>query len=172
MLRWGTYSLIAMCALFLFNIFYGPKMDYQTMEVVGYVGIVVSLIFVYFGIRQYRDKVNGGYISFGRALSTGLLIVLVPAFLFGLFDVVYSTYINPSFYDDYCTKTIERMKLSLTATEFEIKSKQMKAQMEMFRANPFLQFVVMALTVFLVGFIITVVSALILRRDKKKTSIA
>lgn len=34
---------------------------------VHYTAIVLSLLFVYFGIRSYRDNQLGGKITFGRA---------------------------------------------------------------------------------------------------------
>jgi len=169
-LRTGIYCSLALIVFFLITLGIGKKLSFELQEVIGYVGIILCLIFVYFGIRQYRDKVNGGTLSFGQGIKVGLLIVLLPALLFGIFDVVYSTYINPGFYDAYCSAQLAKLQESVPAAEYEVKSKQIKAQMELFRNNPLFQFIVMALTVIIVGFILTVISTLILRKNKPNTS--
>ncbi len=171
-LRTGIYCSLALILLFLFNIGVGKKLSFETQEVIGYAGIILSLIFVYFGIRQFRDRVNGGTLSFGQGIKVGFLIVLIPALLFGVFDVAYSTIIYPEFYDEYCSAQLAKLQQSLPAAEYEVKAKQIKEQMELFRNNPLFQFIVMALTVIIVGFIITVISTLILRKNKPKSSFA
>ena len=41
-------------------------LGYAATEVAGYLGMVLSLAFVFFGIRYYRDHVNGGNLTFGK----------------------------------------------------------------------------------------------------------
>ena len=122
-LRTGIYISLALVAFFLITLGIGKKLSFELQEVIGYVGIILCLIFVYFGIRQYRDKVNGGTLSFGQGIKVGLLIVLLPALLFGIFDVAYSTYINPEFYDEYCSAQLAKLQQSLPAAEYEVKAK-------------------------------------------------
>ena len=50
---------------------------YDKAAIVGYTGIVASFLFVYFGVRSYRDNVAGGTLSFGKAFGIGLLITLI-----------------------------------------------------------------------------------------------
>ena len=54
-----------------------------------------SMIFVYLGIRQYRDEVNGGSVDFWQAVKIGVMIGAIPAVVFGIFDAIYVEYINP-----------------------------------------------------------------------------
>jgi len=171
-LRTGIYCTLALVIFFLITLGIGKKLSFELQEVIGYVGIILCLIFVYFGIRQYRDKVNGGVLSFGQGIKVLLLILLMPASLFRIFDAAYSTYINPEFFDEYCSAQLAKLQQSSSAAEYEVKSKQIKAQMDLFKNNPLIQFFVMALTVLVVGFIITVISALILRKNKPKSSFA
>jgi hypothetical protein len=46
-------------------------------EIVGYTGIVLSALLVFFGVRSYRENVGEGRISFGRAFAVGILITLI-----------------------------------------------------------------------------------------------
>ena len=47
------------------------------MLVVGYTTIVISFLFVYFGMRSYRDNVLGGTMTFGKGFNAGILITLI-----------------------------------------------------------------------------------------------
>ncbi len=67
-------------------------------------------------IRQYRDQVNGGTLSFGQGLKVGMTIVLLPALLFGVFDVLYTKLFNPGFWDEYGAAELAKMKASLPQT--------------------------------------------------------
>ena len=51
--------------------------DYDTQEIIGYLTIFISMVFVFIGIKHYRDRVNKGSLSFGEGLKVGLLIVLI-----------------------------------------------------------------------------------------------
>ena len=45
--------------------------------IVGYTAIVLSFLFVFFGMRAYRDQLGGAPLSFGRAFAVGLMITLI-----------------------------------------------------------------------------------------------
>ncbi len=162
-LRYGVYSGITICVLALAGWFLGKNLDYSIQEVIGYAGMVVSLLFVFFGIKHFRDKENNGIVSFGKALLIGILISLIAALAFGILDVIYIKYINPDFVAEYYAHSIEEIRNSLPAAEFEVKFKELEAQKEMF-SNTFLNFFLMFATVVIIGFIISLISALILQR--------
>ena len=46
---------------------------------IGYTGMVLAFLMVYFGVRSYRDNVAGGQIGFGRAFVVGLAITFVAS---------------------------------------------------------------------------------------------
>lgn len=165
LLRNGFYAAITMIGIFTLSFTLGKKLSYETQEVLGYAGIVISLVFVYFGIRQYRDQVNGGTLSFGQGLKVGMTIVLLPALLFGVFDVLYTKLFNPGFWDKYGAAELAKMKASLPAAQYEVTAREMTEQMEFFKNAPFFQFLIMFLTVVAVGLIITVISSLLLKRN-------
>lgn len=161
-LRYGVYSAITICVLSLAGWFLGKNLDYSIQEVIGYAGMIVSLLFVFFGIKHYRDKENSGIVSFGNALLIGVLITLIAALAFGILDVIYVKYINPDFMTEYYTHYVEQMKNTLSASEFKIKLAELEAQKELF-SNIYMSFFLMFATVFIIGFIISLISALILQ---------
>ncbi|MEW7289167.1 DUF4199 domain-containing protein [Aquimarina sp. 2304DJ70-9] len=162
-LRYGVYSAITICVLALAGWFLGKNLDYSIQEVIGYTGMVVSLLFVYFGIKHYRDKENDGMVSFGKALLIGVLISLIAALAFGILDVIYVKYINPDFMAEYYTHYLEQMRSTLSEAEFKIEFEKLEAQKELF-ANIFMSFFIMFATVLIIGFIISLLSALLLQR--------
>jgi hypothetical protein len=100
-IKYGVYGLVFSLFLFLGMLYFGMDLDYDTQEVLGYLTILVSLSFVYYGIRHYRDRVNGGRLSFGKGFLIGILITLFCALGVAIADYIYTTVIYPEFYDDY-----------------------------------------------------------------------
>lgn len=162
-IRYGIYSAITICVLALAGWFLGKNLDYSIQEVIGYTSMVVSLLFVFFGIKHFRDKENSGIVSFGKALLIGVLISLIAALAFGILDVIYIKYINPDFMAEYYAHYVEQLRQSLSEAEFKVEYEKLQAQKEMF-SNRFISFLLMAATVFIIGFIISLISALILQR--------
>ncbi|WP_299313123.1 DUF4199 domain-containing protein [uncultured Aquimarina sp.] len=162
-LRYGVYGAITISILFILALFLGKNLSYGLQEVIGYTTMVVSLIFVFFGIKHYRDKENSGVISFGKALVIGVLISLFSAIAFGLLDVIYIKYINPDFTTEYYTRMVEQISSSVPEAEFKIKLAELEAQKEMF-SSPLMNFLLMSATVLIIGFIISLISGLILQR--------
>jgi len=161
--RYGIYGAITICILFTLALTLGKNLSYSLQEVIGYTSMVISLIFVYFGIKHYRDTENNGTVSFGKALVIGLLISLFAAIAFGLLDVIYIKYINPDFSTEYYGHIIEEMRTTLPEEEFKIKLAELETQKELF-SSPLMNFLLMSVTVLIIGFIISLISGLILQR--------
>ncbi|MEM7186514.1 MAG: DUF4199 domain-containing protein [Bacteroidota bacterium] len=146
-IKYGIYSLLTASVLFLAGLVFGKDLSYSTQAIFGYASMVVSLVFVFFGIKHYRDQVNEGVISFRKAFIIGVCITLFAAIGFGIVDYIYTTVINPEFMTQY----IEAMKAS-GATE------EIPEYGSVFLA------VVMFMTVLVIGIIMTILSSLILSR--------
>ena len=169
-IRFGTYaSVIVVGVSLLFWLFSPEKPNYSLAEIAGYASIILAMAFVFLGIRYYRDHEKNGSISFGEALKLGVLIALVPSLAFGIYNAIYTELLDPGFVDSYYQYTLDKMKADMTSEEFEAAAKKMESEKEMF-ANPVVGSVVMFLTVFLIGFVIAMISALILKKQDKATS--
>lgn len=161
--RFGLYGAITISILFLTSWFLLNDLSYSIQEVLGYVSMILSLGFVYLGIKHFRDKENQGKVSFKEALIIGILISLITALAFGFLDIFYTEVLNPDFAAQYYDTAVEKMKTSSPADELEVKLAELESQREMF-SNPLFSFALMAMTVFIIGFIITLISALLLQR--------
>ncbi|MCF6347771.1 MAG: DUF4199 domain-containing protein [Flavobacteriaceae bacterium] len=164
-IKYGIRSAITIVILFLLALTLGKNLGYGLQEVIGYASMVISLLFVFFGIKHFRDNENHGVVSFGKALLIGLLITLFAALAFGIINLIYIKYINPDFTTEYYARSIEQLKSSLTGVELETKLAEMESQKELFM-NPYISFLLMSFTVFLVGLVISLISSLILQRKQ------
>jgi hypothetical protein len=164
--RYTIYATITILVLALIQVFIiAGKASFVVQEAAGYLSMLLSMIFVFMGIRHYRNRVNGGLLSFGQGLKVGVLIVLLPAVFFGLFDILYTQVIDTAWADHYYNHVIEEAKRTTAPEKLAGKLKEIEQQKEFF-GNPAMQFLVMAGTVFIIGFIVAIISSLSLMRRK------
>jgi len=166
--KYGTYGvavmfIISLCSFLIFK----NNHNWEIQEVIGYTTIVLSLVFVYFGIRQWRDKHNDGQLSFWRGIGLGSLISLFPSVAFGLFSWIEMNFLDPEFSDKYYNYQIDKVKNTTPPAELQATLQKIADEKEMF-SSPLVQFFVMFLLVFVIGFIITIISTLILKRNNQK----
>lgn len=147
-LKYGLYGFLAGLIIFTLHLVLGIKnLDYSTNELLGYVSIFISLSFIYFGIKHYRDRVNNGHISLGRAVAIGLMISILVGLGIAIADFVYTKFIDPSFFINY-----EKMLKDQGKSDGIIKMTSATAAL----------FMLVLVTV--IGFIISLISGLILQR--------
>lgn len=166
-----TYGLIGgfvMTAMFLITLPFHDKISNEQGMVIGYAGMVMAFLLVYFGVRSYRDNVAGGSIRFAKALSVGALIALVASTLYvGTWEVMYfggkSNYI-----ENYQAKVLEKERQN-GATEAQIAAKaaEMQKFAEMYK-NPLINIAITYMEPLPVALIFTLVSAGILSRRRKE----
>jgi hypothetical protein len=135
-------------------------------EIIGYASMVVAMGTVYFAMRHYRDEVNQGDMSFEQGLKIGSLISVMAGLAFAAYNLVFVVWIMPDFNEQYFAYS----------TGLEVGSVEFKSQYDTMMAENGFMFSVtggtllMFLTVFLIGFIESVVSALIVKRKSVLTT--
>ena len=162
-IKYGMFGLLTGILIFLAAILLGKGLSYSTQEVLGYVSMVACLSFVFFGIKHYRDQVNNGFISFGKALIIGVLISVLVGIGVGIADYIYTTAINPNFASEYLETSLKTMESTLTPEDFKVKKEELTQQMTNYGGSGFMAFL-MFFTVVLIGFVISLISGLILQR--------
>jgi hypothetical protein len=140
------------------------NVDYDNSLVIGYASMLISLSLVFVGIRNYRDKYNGGVISFGKAFKTGMLIVLVASTIYVIAWLIDYFYFIPDFMDKYSVHVLDELKAS-GASEMEIE-KQTKelAEFAVMYKNPFYNAMMTYVEILPVGLVVTLISSLVLKR--------
>ena len=162
-LKYGIYGFIAGLVFFALSFLFGKNLDFSTQEVIGYTSIIVSLSFIYFAIKHYRDQVNNGLVSFGKTLAIGMLVSVFVAIGIAISDYIYTSFLNPDFMSEYVDYTLKGMKETLSEPEFEREKAILLEEVKMWD-NPIIMALFMFFTVVLIGFIISLISGLILQR--------
>jgi hypothetical protein len=164
-----TFGLISGALSSLMLVTTVPFMDrigFDRGVIVGYTAIVISFLFVYFGVRSYRDNVAGGMLTFRQGFAVGLLITLISCLCYVVaWQIVYYNFI-PDFMDRYAAHVIEQLRASGEAPAvIAEKAREMEAFKAMY-ANPLVNAAFTFLEPFPVGLLITLISAVVLRRRR------
>ena len=159
-----TYGLISGAIAAVLMLAHVPFMDGGSKGlIVGYTGIVLSALLILFGVRSYRENVGNGKISFGRGFAVGILIALISAACYVVaWEVVY--YTSPGIADHVFDKQVEELKATGAPQE---KIDETAKEVESFKklyANPFVNVAFTFIEPFPVGLLMTLISAVILRR--------
>lgn len=164
----GSMVLLFFLFHFLFMKDFNAEM-WELGEVIGYSSMLLALTAIFFGIKGYRDNVLGGKISFGKAFGLGLGISAVASFIFGIYIYLLYEVISPGL----SGKMIEvyRQKIQTSGETQQVIAEQL-ARFEseaILWNNSMLQAFIMLLTVFMIGMLISLVSAAILKRKTVTT---
>jgi hypothetical protein len=169
-LTFGLISGLMISVLMGGSLLLADKIGSGHSMVLGYTIMVASFLFVYFGIRSYRDNVLGGQISLGRAFACGILITLVTtAFYVAMWEVLYFNFM-PHFMDSYFAAQIHKVQsagLDSATTAAQVAAIQHSQQLYQ---NPLVNIAYTVLEPLPVGLIITLISALLLRRKASSPS--
>jgi len=141
-----------------------PRFSNESSEIVGYLSMLVSMIFVFIGIKQYRDQKPDGSLGFWEALKIGALIAIIPAIGFGVLDLIYTQVINPEWTAQYYAQYIEKLKASTAADQWGDTLAKIEKERSFF-SNPVMLFLVMTLTVFIIGIIVSIISGITLKKS-------
>ncbi|WP_205514100.1 DUF4199 domain-containing protein [Longitalea arenae] len=140
--------------------------NFEANEIVGYAGMLVAFAFIFVGIKNYRDKYNGGVISFGKAFKTGLFITLIASTLYVLVWVIEYYLFVPDWMDKYCTHMISEAKASgVSQLELKRTNDQMNWYKEMYK-NPLFVVLLTYVEVLPIGLVVSLISALFLKRKR------
>lgn len=162
----GVYAAATLVVLGLIQYFIlMPRLSHEYSEVMGYLSMFICMIFVFIGIKQYRDQKPDQSLSFWEALKIGALIAIIPAIGFGIMDTIYTQVINPGWSDQYYVSYIEKLKASTPADKWDATLAKIESERKFF-SNPFMLFLVMTFTVFIIGMLVSIISGITLRKSK------
>lgn len=86
--------------------------DLMLVQGLNYLGIIISIVGIYLGTKAYRDQSLGGYIFYGKALGTGVMITLYATIISVIFMILLYTVIDTELIDKVMAvaneKNIER----------------------------------------------------------------
>lgn len=140
------------------------NVDFGTSMVIGYASMLLAFSLVFVGIRNYRDKFNGGVITFGKAFKIGMMIVLIASTIYVFAWMIDYFFFIPDFMEKYAAQSIEQMRASgAPQAEIEKQATEMAEFSKMYK-NPLFNAMMTYVEILPVGLIVTLISALILKR--------
>jgi len=130
----------------------------------GYAMMLLAFSLIFVGVKNYRDKFNGGIIGFGKAFRLGFYIALIASSFYVLSWLIDYYFFIPDFAEKYAAHSLERLKAS-GASAAEISSQTLK--MENFKSmykNPVFVILMTYIEILPLGTILSLISAWVLKK--------
>ena len=144
--------------------------DYANHMLLGYASMLVAFSFVFVGIKNYRDKYNGGLITFGKAFKVGIFISLIASTLYVITWMIMFNLFIPDFMDKYSANMLKQAQESgASAAEITAKTEEMATYKEMYK-SPLMIVLLTYAEILPVGLLVTLISAFILKRKTMRGS--
>ncbi len=137
--------------------------------VYGFAIMLIAFSLIFFAIKNYRDKHNGGIIAFGQAFKMGLYISLIASTVYVIAWLVTYYLFIPDFYEQYTQNYLERMQASnLPQATIDENIKEMEKWNESYK-NPLMVIFITYTEIIWVGVVMALIAASIFKRETSKT---
>lgn len=156
-----SWALIAM-------VIFQHKLDMTLGMILGYTSMFIANIFLVVGVKNYRDKYNGGVITFGKAFKVGILITLIASTIYVINWLIYDYATGSQFMESYAQSMHKELVESGASEAFISKQDiEMKEFMVMYQ-NPFFKAAMTYMEILPMGILFTLITAFVMRRKVPK----
>lgn len=168
-LTYGLISGIIVAAILtITSVLWKNNPNFQPSAVIGFASMILAFIFIFVGIKSFRDKENGGIISFGKAFKIGALIAVVASTFYVITWLISLHFYFPEFIERYSDCILKQAQESgQSAAEIHSQMKDV-AWMKNAYKNPIYVILLTYMEILPLGLIIAVISALILKKKFNK----
>jgi hypothetical protein len=141
--------------------------EHESNDTIGYAAMVATFSFIFVGIKNYRDKQNGGVITFGHAFKLGFYISLIAATMYVVVWLIDYYIFIPDFLNSYGEHVLYQASLNgATQPELDHKVAEIESFKDLYK-NPVFVVVITYAEVLPIGIVVSAISALILKRSAK-----
>lgn len=155
---WSIYSMI------------NPpeEMNWDMGMVYGYATMLLAFALIFVGVKNYRDKHQGGTITFGRAFLVGLYITLIASTIYVLMWIINFRNFNPDFMDKYAAHIVEQQRAAgVPEAQIQREALEMKDFGDMYKNNVLVTALFTYVEILPVGLLVSLIAALILKRKRR-----
>ncbi len=165
-LIYGVISGLVLVASFGFTIPNEGEIDFKRGETVGMVVMVVSLGLILFAIRAYRKALDTSVFSFGQGFRVGILTTLIASIIYVGGWMIFFESVGDNFTTQYKEYYITQIgsNETLTDEEKEIQISEFENGVDEYTKNAGTRMLMTFTEIFPIGFLITIISALLLRK--------
>jgi putative exporter of polyketide antibiotics len=135
--------------------------DATTHQSLGYVSFVITIVGIILATRTYRDQEQGGYITYGRAVSVGTLTVLFAGVITSVFTWLLYAVIDPGLID----KTHAMMEQAYYDAGMSYEQIDIAMNMAKRFANPVMMGVMGFVSSVFFGFLFSLVTSIFLKKE-------
>lgn len=142
--------------------------DFEGNMVLGFAGMILAFSLIFIAVRNYRNKYNGGVVTFGKAFMIGLYISLIASSMYVLTWVIDYYLFVPDFMEKF---TDHSMKMAQAKGASPAEMAKAEAQMAWYKdmyKSPVMVVLLTYMEVLPLGLVISLIAALILKRKNKK----
>lgn len=141
--------------------------DFEGNMALGFASMILAFSLIFIAVKNYRDKHNGGVVTFGKAFMIGLYISLIASSMYVITWLIDYYLFVPDFMDKFTEHTMKAATAKgATTAELAKETEKMNWYKDMYK-SPVMVVLLTYMEVFPIGLIISLISALILKRKKK-----
>jgi len=151
--------LLALVSILLLVVMYVANISQNWM--LSTLGFIITIYLLFTAIKTYKNG-NGGFLSLGEALKVGLATALIAGIVSALYSYIHYTFIYPEYVDVVINEAREQMASQSQGMTEE----QMEQALSFTKSftTPFMMSTFSLIGSLFFGFIISLVSGLILKR--------
>ena len=159
----GFTGILLNVALFAMGKTYDPHWS------VAVIGIAITVAIIVLGIKKIKE-LNGGFLTLGEALKTGLGIALISGLVGVAYTLIFTNFIEP----EYFTRMLEVQEQAMLEQYPNMSDEQLETSLAMASkmSGPVMAIAMGIIGSLFVGFIISLIGGLIMKKtDEEITSI-
>lgn len=144
------------------------KNSFDGSMLLGYTAMLLSLSLIFVGVKNYRDKHNGGRISFGKAFLMSLYIALIAStvYVVGWMIAYYNFF--PDFMEKLAAYQLSPEKVRQMTPDEVVGLREQISTFEDWYATPIGVAGATYMEILPVGLVVSLITALILKRNTLK----
>jgi hypothetical protein len=164
-----TYGLITGAVMIVYSLIL-YLLNLHLNKYLGYVSFLLLIAGMSYGTIQFRDKVMNGFISYGKAYSSGFMIALFAGILGAIYAFIFYKFIAP----DVVREMLDMVRQKIMTRSPEMTDDQIEQAMNMtakFMTPPLMSFFFLLYCVIIAAIAGLITSAFIKKEDTSSSPI-
>ena len=165
-LRYGLIGSAMIVIMFLVFYFSGenPLQELQMFD------LFIIPIFVFFGVKEFRDRFNGKLLEYWQGMTSGVIIFLVLGLVTSVFIYVFTQWVEAAMVTDYVASRVEILEETRTKIVEQMGAESYIESYDKVKNTTQSDIILDSfLKKIIIGFLITTVVAVVLKRKAPKS---